>query len=306
MSLLTKYRPEKAKDFVGNQVILDSFLEALHSEDPPKSYLICGPSGTGKTTLARMAFSKLAAELIEVDAASYSGAKDMRALVQPFEHNNISGRPRVVIIDECHSLSNQAWQVLLKPTEEAHNVFFFFCTTEEAKVPKTIKTRSMYLRLDPIPERDLFDALDRIAIAEYEESRVPKEDVVQACADGAEGSMRQALANLEACVNAQCHDYQSAADMCATVPAATQVLDLCRAIAQHAKIQETLRLVSKLPDNVSAEGARLQILMYITAILLKNPNKASEYHEGILSAFEMPFRQEEKKAPLVLACMRIY
>ena len=160
-----KYRPRSLQDVRGQDAVVDSLTTALKKSTRPHSFIFTGPSGCGKTTLARILAEKFGCSpqnVIEIDAATNNGIDSMREVTSTLRYNGFGDTPnKAIIIDECHALSKAAWQSLLKSVEEppAH-VFFFFCTTENGKVPETINTRCQSYFLKPLRFDDLMDLLE--------------------------------------------------------------------------------------------------------------------------------------------------
>jgi DNA polymerase-3 subunit gamma/tau len=96
-----------------------------------------GPSGVGKTTIARIIAKELDADVIEVDAASRNGVETMRALCDTGRHLSFraSGK-RMFILNEVQRLSPNAWDALLTTLEEPpDHLYFALTTTEFDRVP---------------------------------------------------------------------------------------------------------------------------------------------------------------------------
>ncbi len=141
--LAVKYRPQELSDVVGQDHMMPG-LKALITKRNSHAGLFHGPSGCGKTTLARILAHGLDAgkNITEVDAARNTGIDAMRQVADNAQYNAFGGGNRAVIVDEAHGLSKQAWNSLLKAIEEPpKHLFWFFCTTEPAKVPQVIRTR---------------------------------------------------------------------------------------------------------------------------------------------------------------------
>lgn len=196
-----RYRPQGLDDVIGQDAVCNSLRNLLaHPEKLPHCYVFCGPSGTGKTTLARIVGKALECSPYEVDAARFSGVEQMRTLVSELKFSPVASKRSLVILDEVHALSKAAWQPLLLATEEppAH-LFWALCTTEPERIPQTIRTRSIFFTLRPVPWDLLASYLEEIA--SVEKMKIPKEHI-EIAARTARGSVRQGLVFLAAIAGA--------------------------------------------------------------------------------------------------------
>lgn len=195
--LITKYRPQSFEECIGNELCIKSLSEAVKSDSRPHTYLFIGPSGVGKTTLARIIAKECNAFISEMDAASHSGVDDTRQIVQMAGFKPVNDKPScMIIIDECHALSKNAWQPLLKLTEEPPDYLYIsLCTTEAQKVPETIKTRAYPVSLKALKPFEIEELLS-LAI-EFEGWKV-NDSVFQGVVQAANGSARMALSILQA------------------------------------------------------------------------------------------------------------
>ena len=166
-ALYRKWRPARFEQVIGQDHITHTLQNSVAAGRVGHAYLFCGPRGTGKTTTARLLAKAVNClhddlaqrpcdqctvcqtinegrflDLIEIDAASNTGVDDIRDLRDKINFVPNSGRYKVYIIDEVHMLSTAAFNALLKTLEEppAH-AMFILATTEEHKVPLTIKSR---------------------------------------------------------------------------------------------------------------------------------------------------------------------
>ena len=144
-ALAIKYRPTTFDEVVeqtSTKIILQQQIEA---GDFKSAYLFVGSAGTGKTTCARIFandINKGMGNPIELGAASNNGVDDVRNIIQQAKTKSINSEYKIFIIDECHALSNSAWQAMLKIIEEPPaKSIFIFCTTNPERIPKTILSR---------------------------------------------------------------------------------------------------------------------------------------------------------------------
>ena len=189
-----KYRPAALDEVIGQPHAVAALRAALVSR-VPQALLLTGPSGVGKTTLARIIAAHLDSDLLQVDAASYSGVEAIRRIVERLQYHPLGRANKVTIIEECHALSGAAWQALLLPLEEPKRwAHWLLCTTEPHRVPRPVQTRCHTLHLRAVSRQLLASHLTTIAKRERFEV---DPSVLDLCAASAQGSVRQALVNLE-------------------------------------------------------------------------------------------------------------
>ena len=203
-TLAVKYRP-KTWDEVSEQTSTKIILQQqLESGEVKNAYLFCGPAGCGKTTCARIFandINKGMGNPIELDAASNNGVDDVRNIIQQAKTKSINSEYKIFIIDECHALSNSAWQAMLKIIEEPPaKSIFIFCTTDPQKIPKTILSRVQRYDFQRLSHIGVIDRLIYI----YKQENLPdSKEVVEALefiARLADGGMRDAITLLDKCL----------------------------------------------------------------------------------------------------------
>lgn len=195
MSLYRKHRPQKFIDLVGQDHIKTTLANALQSGKFAHAYLFYGPKGSGKTTTARLLAKALnctgrplaegsfepcnrcvsckeivsgaSMDVIEIDAASNRGIDEIRNLREKIRFAPTAGKYKVYVIDECHMLTKEAFNALLKTLEEppAHAIFVF-ATTELHKVPATILSRTQAFDFKKAKHGEIYAKLKKIVKAE--------------------------------------------------------------------------------------------------------------------------------------------
>lgn len=300
-SFATKYRPKSFDEVLGQDKVVTGLKRVL-KDKRAHAFIFTGPSGVGKTTLARIMASALAgkassANIEEVPAADHTGVDSMRAVATRAHYRALGASPvKAIIVDEAHRLSGAAWDVLLKPIEEppAH-VYWFFCTTNGGKIPKTIQTRCLRYDLKPVGEDDLLYLLCRVA---DEESISVPDVVLEAIVDGAEGSPRQALNFLESCTHCQSgHEARLAIRSAAQ---SREAIDLCRWLVQgRGGWADAVKLI-KAMEGVEAENVRIVVVNYLAAALLgAKSNEQAVKFLSLLECFQAAYNQSDRLAPLL-------
>lgn len=216
-----KYRPQVLSQLVGQDVIVRTLSNGIKSEKIMPAYLLTGPRGTGKTSTARILAKSLnclasdrptdipcgecvickdiekgsALDVIEIDAASNTGVDNIRDLIEMSQFAPAQCRYKVYIIDECHSLSNAAFNSLLKTLEEPpKQVIFILATTDPQKVLPTVTSRCQRFDFKRI---GLTDMVSHLTYISKEELIDITEESLYAIAQIAQGGLRDAESLLD-------------------------------------------------------------------------------------------------------------
>lgn len=217
--LARKWRPQNFSSLVGQEPIVTALRNALREGRIAQAYLFSGIRGVGKTTAARVLAKALNCErgpaadpcnecspcveitrgsdidVIEVDAATYSKVEQVRELTESLRYGPARDRYKVVVLDEIHRLSRQAFDALLKIVEEPpRHLVFIFATTEIDAVPATILSRCQEFHFRRVPSHDLAAYLRTITEAE---SITASDTALRLIARAGEGSVRDSVALLD-------------------------------------------------------------------------------------------------------------
>jgi DNA polymerase-3 subunit gamma/tau len=285
MSLYNKYRPTTFDDVAGNTNTVNSLKSVFTKKEIPHAFLMTGPTGCGKTTIARIIAKELGAEednYIEINTADFRGIDMVRDLRRQAQYKPIGGGAKVWLLDECHKLSNDAQNGILKLLEDApSHAYFIFATTNPEKLLKTLKGRCSQFTVDLLAEKDMFRLLRKVVKSENE--NMPKA-VYEQITKSAQGHVRNALQILEQVINVE---EDSRLEMAKRQEQTeNESIELCRMLISGAgwkKIANVLQSLKK--QNEDAESIRRHVLGYAQAVLLKEDNQQAA---AVIEAFWEP------------------
>lgn len=271
MNLYLKYRPTTLDEIRGNAEVIDA-LEGmlLDKETCPHSFLLFGPTGTGKTTIGRIIANRLGCkgqDFREVDSADFRGIDTIREIRKQSQFMSLEGSCRIWLIDECHKLTNDAQNALLKILEDTpQHVYFVLCTTEPVKLIPTIRSRCTQFQLKPLNERQMFGLLRSVVKAE--EETMPKVVYEQIFQDSF-GLPRNALQILDQVLRVDPEKRLEVAKHSAEEQ--SQSIELCRALISGDGWKKVNNILNGLKEE-DPEGIRRHVLGYAQAVLLKSDN----------------------------------
>lgn len=198
LALYRKYRPHDFKEVRDQDHIVSVLEGAVKKKNYPHALLFCGSRGTGKTTLARIfarAIGTSDTDTYEIDAASNRKIEHVRELREAVHTLPYQSEKKVYIIDEVHMLTTEAFNALLKTLEEPpSHVVFILATTEEDKLPETIKSRCQIFRLHAPSRAVLKETI--LDVAKKEKMKLDP-DAAELIAIAGDGSFRDALGVLQ-------------------------------------------------------------------------------------------------------------
>lgn len=299
--LYKKYRPSKFSEVVGQREAVQQLIEMGKRKAVPHTLLFSGPSGCGKTTLARILRLKLGCSDFDYMESNFSDARgidEVRGMRSRANILPISGPCRVWLIDECHGMTSDAQNAILKLLEDtpAH-LYIMLCTTEPQKLKRTIITRSTQIKCKEIAHADLKALVLRVAAAE---EKPVSDAVANDVATAAQGSAREALVMLHAILGIPEDEQLNAIS---GGPGVTkEAIDVARALMKSTtRWNDVQATISKLVDN--PETVRRVIMAYCRTVLL---GKNGDHRRASLIMEELrdPFHDLGSEF-LVLSCYNI-
>jgi len=217
--LARKWRPQDFSTLIGQKPVVTALRNALAEGRIAHAYLFAGIRGVGKTSVARVFAKALNCEqgpaggpcntcrscveitagsdldVLEIDAATYSKVEQIRDLTESLRYGPAQDRYKIVVLDEVHRLSRQAFDALLKIVEEPPpRLIFIFATTEIDAVPATILSRCQEFHFRRVSAQEVAEHLAAISAAE---GIAASPAALRLIARAGEGSVRDAVALLD-------------------------------------------------------------------------------------------------------------
>lgn len=216
--LALKYRPRKFEEISAQKPVWFVLRRMVQTGNVPVALLFAGSQGCGKTSTARILAAALNCEaasapcgscasceavqdgtalaVTEIDAASNGRVEDIRKLREDLLYDH-GGRYHVVLLDEAHSLSRDAFNTLLKVLEEPPpRTIFVLLTTESRKILPTVASRCMPFWFGRIPVPEILARLTHICQAEWPDETIDTQ-LLANIAERADGGMREAVVMLD-------------------------------------------------------------------------------------------------------------
>ena len=332
VSSLARYaRPKTLAGLVGQTAIRDTVKGFFVKNKMPSSILLCGHTGCGKTTTARIIARYLNClnltedkepcgecvsckmdiedhtDVVEVDGATTRGIDDVRKLIDLAKVMPMYGRKRVIIVDEAQQWPNLTQQALLKTLEQspAHTLFIL-CSMQPEKLIPAINNRCLTLRIKPI-EPDV--VAKRLKVVSKREGAVLDDVVYTEIAARCGGSMREALSILENILFAHASNPKMDATQLIASYATTTEMDLDNAAVNVVlsitgnSLRNLIGSISPTDPNIRGVINKMRwLLMYY----LDNTAKQAKYMPNSAKTLNALLKENELKVKLSLFVKLLY
>lgn len=299
IELYRRYRPAKLSEVVGQDTVIQELTTMGKAGKLPHVMMFSGPSGTGKTTVARILRRLLKCQDIdynEINSADCRGIDDIRGIIANMGAAPVASPCRIWLIDECQGLTPDAQNAFLKALEDTpQHVYFFLCTTDPKKIKAAMQTRCTEFKFVLVKEKNLVELVNRVATAEQVTLHPEVADLI---ATAAMGSPRRALVILHKVMRLPADQQTKAVESAGEDSTSFQVARLL--MSKNTKWREIAELLENLQEE--PETARRVILGYARTCLLRG---GSPRAADIIDEFWKPYY--DIGAPgLAANCYRIF
>lgn len=160
-----KYRPVTPENYIGNYIFKESVLKYIRKNDIP-NMILHGVPGTGKTTAAKLIVQNINCDYLYLNGSDNNGIETVRTIIKDFASAATFKPIKIVILDDCATLTDQAQQGLLNIVETfSKTTRFIFTTNHLDKLIEALKSRCLSFKIEPPSKKDvavhLMDILEK-------------------------------------------------------------------------------------------------------------------------------------------------
>lgn len=300
VELYRRYRPNSFSDIVGNEKTIKSLEKEL--ENGSHVFLMTGPAGCGKTTLARIMAKKVNAgplSIHEINSAENRGIDTAREIMEQMRFNPSDGDSIVWILDEMHMITSAGQNALLKALEDTpEHCYFFLCTTNPEKLIAPLKTRCSIINVVPLKDEEMIYLLKRTARAE--KIKIDSEVYERIC-EIAQGGSRKALKLLAKVLYLDSDEERLEVLKNEDSSESKEVKELCQLLMSGKANWSSISKVLKNIDMTEAERVRQAVMGYMGAVLLNG--KSSAPIVSAMQAFSSADTYKNGKSAIIVACL---
>ena len=313
MNLAVRFRPRVFSEVVGNKEVISTIQDLAKSNHPPQTWAFYGSSGIGKTTIARIiarGFGATSAGIFENNCANFRGIDAMRGIIDEASRPVLGSPVKVYILDECHQLTKEAQNSLLKILEDTpKKVIFILLTTDPNKLIKAIRNRCKEFSLKDVGRRDLNTLID--IVSDKEDIHVSNE-IKKLIIQSAKGSPRMALNILEKVQDVD--SLKEAEVLCDQIDAdenSDNLFNVYNLFVKAVKTSDSSNLVKELKsrwwgDNaVDFKGDMIAIINIAGSMLCSKPDPKVARFFDLLNGYDSLFTKGQMIIKIVASVSKV-
>lgn len=270
-------RPKTFEEVRGQEHTIKVLKEMLSREHKPHSYLLYGPTGCGKTTIARLIAKELGcsdSEFYEMNTANLRGIDTVRDVIESSQFLPMTGKVKVFLFDEAHQITGAAAEALLKFMEDTPKyIYVILATTNPEKLLATVKGRCEKFPIHSLKATDMMNFI--LDVIEKKEIKI-SDKVIERIYEIADGCPREALLLLEKVCNATSDEE------------AKKTLDswsdeewiniICGNLLNRMKNWSHIAKILKEHEEADVENTRRGVLGWMQRVVLNTSASTTEMH----------------------------